>query len=147
MARRWLVAAALLLALGGCGDERDAEPATVPVPMTSSARPVPSGPATLASGQAAAAPARTTPTAAGRNPAGFAAEVRRELPGLLLDHRDEEILALAQQSCTSLAAGRSAGAVVAGVRTAGTDRASARRLVTLAITTVCPDQDRRLAEF
>jgi hypothetical protein len=121
--------AVLLVALGGCGDEPEAEPATVPVPGTSSADPVPSG------------------SAASKDPAGFAAVVQRELPELVLDHRDDEILALAQHACTALAAGRSAGAVEAEVRAFGTDRAGARELVRLAITTVCPEQERRLDEF
>jgi hypothetical protein len=69
------------------------------------------------------------------------------MPDLVLDHRDDELLALAQQACAALAAGRSAGAVVAEVRTFGTDQASARKLVKLAITTVCPEQDRRTDEF
>jgi hypothetical protein len=151
MARRWLGAAVLLLALGGCGDGPEAEPATVPVPVTSSAEAVPSRPAVVASrsagSQAAAAPAGATPQAAEERPADFVGVVQRELPDLAMDHRDEEILALAEQSCAALAAGRSAGAVVAEVRTFGTDRASARELVKLAITTVCPEQDRRSDEF
>ena len=35
----------------------------------------------------------------------------------------------------------------AEVRTFGADRASARELVRLAITTVCPEQDRRIDDF
>jgi hypothetical protein len=152
MARRWLVAAVLLLALGGCGDEPAAEPATVPVPATSVADPVPSRPAaTVGTTPKTAEPKTAAPEAAaqaaGPGAAGFAAAVQRELPELVLDHRDEEIVALAEQTCAALAAGRSAGAVVAGVRTFGTDRAHARQLVKLAIGTVCPDQDRRIGEF
>jgi hypothetical protein len=79
--------------------------------------------------------------------AGFVAAVQRELPELVVDHRDEEITALAEQTCAALAAGRSAGAVLAGVRTFGTGQAHARQLVKLAIGTVCPEQDRRIDEF
>jgi hypothetical protein len=145
MAKRWLVAAVLLLTLGGCGDEPEAEPATVPVPATSSATPVPSDPAVIASRAVAARPARTTPEAVGEQ--RFVAVVQRDLPGLAMDHREDEIAALARQACAALAAGRSAGAVVAGARTFGVARASARALVRLAIDTVCPEQDRRLDEF
>jgi hypothetical protein len=150
MARLWLVAA-LLLTLGACGDEPAAEPATVPVPATSVAPP-PASPTTVArsrtTGPKAAAPTRTTPKAVAKaDPAGFVSVVQRELPELAMDHRDEEIAALAQQACASLAAGRSAGAVVAEVRTFGTDQAGARELVKLAIDTVCPQQDRRVDEF
>jgi hypothetical protein len=154
MARRWLVAAVALLALGGCGDEPAAEPATVPVPATSSADPVPSRAAGVAS-RTAAAHAATAPTRAAPNveekfpagPAGFVAVVRREMPDVALDHRDEEIAAIAEQACAALAAGRPADAVVAAVRTYGTDQATARELVKLAIDTVCPEQDRRVDEF
>jgi hypothetical protein len=128
MTRRWWVAAALLLALGGCGDEPATEPVTVPVPVTSEADPAP-----------------TASPSAGDE--GFAAAARRELPDLLVDRRDEELLAVAQEACTGLAAGRSAGAVVAGVRAIGTDPAGARELVRLAIPAVCPEQDRRIDEF
>jgi len=160
MARRWLVAAVLLLALGGCGDEPAAEPATVPVPATSSDSPALTGRTTAtqaaAAGPATAGPAATERTATARaaneqgtaaGPAGLVAVVQRELPGVSVDHRDEEIAALAQQACAALAAGRSADAVVAGVRTFGTDRASARQLVRLAVGTVCPEQRRRINEF
>lgn len=153
MARRWLVAAVVLLALGGCGDEPEAEPATVPVPVTSSDAPAPSRPAVVASRSAparAAAPAPVTPQAVeeGRGgTAGFVTAVQRDLPSLAVDRRDDELAALARQACAGLAAGRSAGAVVTEVGAAGVDRAGARRLIRLAIATVCPGQDRRADEF
>jgi hypothetical protein len=155
MARQWLVAAVLLLTLTGCGDEPEAEPATVPVPATSSATPVPSDPAAVASRAAAArttaAPIPTAPKAvgeqAGSGPGGFVAAVWRTMPGLATDHREDEIATLARQACASLAGGRSARAVVAEVRTFGIDRADARALARLAIATVCPGQDGRLDEF
>lgn len=161
MAGRWVVAAvALVVTLGGCGDDTEDEPAIVPVPVTSGASPVPSGSAVVAAATAtggtgasaaptAAAPVRTSAdgaaTAAGL--AGFVAVVQREMPELIMDRRDEEIATLAQQACDSLGAGRSAGAVVDEVRTYGADRAAARELVKLAITTACPAQHRRATEF
>jgi ABC-type glycerol-3-phosphate transport system substrate-binding protein len=145
MAKRWLVAAVLLLLpLGGCGNEPEAEPATVPVPATSSAAAVPSRTAVAATRTPTAQAARQAEKKA---PGGFVAVVQREVPGLAMDHRDEEIAAIAEQACAALAAGRSAGAVVAGVRTYGTDRATARKLIRLAIETVCPEQDRRADDF
>ncbi|WP_158647558.1 DUF732 domain-containing protein [Actinoplanes sp. ATCC 53533] len=143
MAKRWLITAVLLLALGGCGDEPEAEPATVPVPATSSDAPAPARPPVVA-GQTAV---RQSATEAEKSAAGFVTIVQRELPGVAVDHRDEEIAALAEQACAALAAGRSADAVMAGVRAFGTDRASARELVRLAVGTVCPAQDRRIGEF
>ncbi|GAA3919080.1 DUF732 domain-containing protein [Actinoplanes auranticolor] len=155
MARRWLVAAVLLVALGGCGDEPEAEPATVPVPVTTS--PVPASPSVVASRVAgAAAPARTTaarttpqtPRAAGwADPAAFVAVVQRTMPDLALDRREDELATLAQRACAALAAGRSPAAVVAEVRAFGTDRAGARQLIKLAVDTVCPEQERRAREF
>jgi hypothetical protein len=168
MAGRWVVVAAVVLvALGGCGDEPEDEPAIVPVPVTSGASPVPSGSPVVAAATrtggtgAAAAPTAAGPTGTGpERPAGagaerptgaglagFVAVVQREMPELIMDRRDEEIATLAQQACDSLAAGRSAGAVVDEVRTYGTDRAAARELVKLAITTACPAQHRRTTEF
>jgi hypothetical protein len=148
MAKRWLVVVVVLLGVGGCGDDPEVEPAIVPVPAISVAPAVPSGSpgvamATRTKGTKAAAAAERT----GTGPDGFVAVVQREMPELIMDHRDEEIVGLAQQACDSLAAGRSAGAVVDEVRTYGTDRPAARRLVKLAIDTVCPDQDRRSGEF
>ena len=158
MARRWLVAAVLLVALGGCGDEPEAEPATVPVPATTSEAPVPASPSVVASRVAvAASPARTTaarttprttPKAAGRaDPAAFVAVVQRTMPSLALDRREDELVTLAQQACAALTAGRSAAAVVAEVRAFGTDQAGARQLIKLAVDTVCPGQERRAREF
>ena len=143
MARRWLVVAVLLLPLGGCADEPEAEPATVPVPVTSSAAPVPSPSAVSATRTATARAERPTRPARG----DFRTGVRRELPALALDRREEEIDGIAEQACAALAAGRSARAVVDGVRAYGTDAAVARKLVGLAIATQCPEQDRRAGEF
>jgi hypothetical protein len=119
MARRRLIGAVLLLCLSGCED--GSEPAHVPVPATTSEAPAPD--------------------------AGFVTAVRQDLPHLAVDRREEEIVALAEQTCTALAARRPADAVVGEVRAFGADGASARELVRLAITTVCPEQGRRAGEF
>lgn len=160
MAKRWLMTVALLLALGGCGDEADAEPATVPVPATSSA--APADPAMVASStpprHAAATTVRTTKPGpveekTGTGIEGFVAVVQARMPEIAMDRRDEEIAAIAEQACASLADGKEAGRIVAETRTLGmgetkaTDRAGARELIKLAIDTVCPDQDRRIYEF
>ncbi len=76
----------------------------------------------------------------------FVAAVRREFPALLIDHRDEEIAAIADRACGSLGQGRASNDVVAqaGTDVPGVDDATARRLVELAVKTVCPDLDRSL---
>jgi hypothetical protein len=155
MAKRWLIATALLLVLSGCGEDEKAEPATVPVPATTTTEPVAAG--RTATAQAApatsAAPAAPRTTAARKasgksgGVSGFVAVVQDELPEVAVDHREEELAGLAQQACSALAAGKDAGAVVAGTERFGTGEADAHRLIKLAITTVCPDQDRRLGEF
>lgn len=156
---RWLAATALLLALGGCGDD-GTEPAPVPVPATTSSGTTPTQALATESTTAGAAPtgrprpARKTPaarTAAG--PDAFVATVRDKLPEIALDRRDEEISTVAGQACADLAAGDDADHVVARTRSLGTtdaeatDQATARELIRLAIDTVCPDQDRRVDEF
>ncbi|MEV4640940.1 DUF732 domain-containing protein [Actinoplanes sp. NPDC049548] len=158
---RWLAATALLLALGGCGDDAT-RPETVPVPATTT-----SGTATRAmateSTTAGAGTATTTgrprasrTTAAARDaagPDGFVATVRDRLPEVALDRRDEELAAIGRQACADLAGGLDADKIVARTRSLGTadaeatDQATARELVKLAIDTICPDQDRRVDEF
>jgi len=139
MAKRWLVAAALLLALGGCGDEAGAEPATVPVPATS--------------GAAGAAPPQRVAEKIDTGIAGFVAIVQARMPEIAVDRRDEEIAAIAERACAALADAAEADAIVADTRTLGTgdaratNRHTARKLIKLAIDTVCPDQDRRIDEF
>jgi hypothetical protein len=164
MAQRWLVAAALLVALSGCGDDADTRPATVPAPATSSAAPTPSAPA-LAAGRHRAAPTATAPGRSDPRPeprsrrradqpravamgtSGFVAAVQHRLPEVAIDHRDDEIAEIAGQACTSLAAGEGARDVVADTERFGTDKATAHQLIKLAIDNVCPDQDRRIEEF
>jgi len=137
MTTRWLATAALLVALGGCSDGAGTRPADAPAPVTTPA----ATPATSASVREAV------------GPDAFVAGVRRSLPEVAADRRDEEITAIAAKACTALAGGEDADAVVAGTRTLGTpdaeatDEATARELVKLAIDTVCPDQDRRVDEF
>lgn len=78
---------------------------------------------------------------------GFVAAVQNRLPEVAVDHRDEEIAAIAGQACTSLAAGAGARTIVAGTERFGTDEATAHKLIRMAIDNVCPDQDRRIEEF
>src|SRR5215212_9766035 len=137
MRRLWVPAAATMLILTGCSG--DAEPADVPPPAAGTAPAAsPSASPSPAATTAAAKPTRTTrrpatkPTGAGL--AGFVAVVRSRVPEVALDRRDEEIEAVAQQACASLAAGRSADAIVDETRSLGTadaeatDQATAREL-------------------
>jgi len=165
MRRHWPVAAVAVLILAGCGD--DAEPAAVPaptaasatVPTTATTTSAPAATATATATATAGAPARTTagtrpaPARTGTGPDGFVDAVRARVPEIAVDRRDEEIQAIAQQACASLAAGTDADALVAETRSLGTadaeatDQATARELIKLAIDTVCPDQSRRVDEF
>ncbi|MEU4218364.1 DUF732 domain-containing protein [Actinoplanes sp. NPDC026623] len=167
MAHRWLVATVLLVALSGCGDDAGTGPATVPAPATSSDAPTPAAPVVAAgrhTAPAATGTPRTEPPAEPRSeprsgrragsprvvalgPSGFVAAVQDRLPDLAVDHRDDEIAEIAGEACTSLAAGEGARTVVAGTERFGTDEATAHKLIKLAIDNVCPDQDRRIAEF
>jgi hypothetical protein len=179
MTRRWLATAVLLVALAGCGDvalagcaDDRAEPAAVAVPAAGAPveSPAPVGsadsrPATRAATTHAATPRATGTTAAaggdGQTDAGsgskglddFVTVVRAKVPEVAVDRRDEEIEAIAQQACASLAAGKKADALVAETRSLGTadaqatDQATARELINLAIDTVCSAQRRRVDEF
>jgi hypothetical protein len=134
MTKRWLVAAALITTLTGC-----TEP-TAATPTLESTAAAPAQPGKHAR-QARAAAGGTT---------AFVAAVQRGFPALTVDRRDDELAAVAEQACADLTAGRDSATVLAGVRrldaTAIDDRI-ARRLVHLAVNTVCPDQDRRIGEF
>jgi hypothetical protein len=153
MRRLWAPAAAMMLILTGC---TAAEPAGAPA-QTAEVTPSVAPAATSATTTAAAEPTRTTrkpaPEDTGSGLAGFVAVVRSRVPEVALDRRDEEIAAVAQQACASLAAGTSADALVAETRSLGTadaeatDQATARELIKLAIDTVCPDQRDRVDEF
>ena len=143
MRRLWPVLAATALMLTGCGD--DAPPAPAPAPAATTATATATATATPEGSSAAATPPEST--------AGFVAVVRERLPEVAADRADEDIAAVAQEACTSLAAGTDADTIVAGTRSLGTadaeavDHATARELIKLAIDTVCPDQDRRVDEF
>jgi hypothetical protein len=174
MTKRWLtvVAAALVLATAGCGDDK-AEPGNVPVPATSSAS-APGASSSPASAQAQA-PAddptedpdvadtadpgadddtdASVPDDAAPGSGDFVSVVKQKLPQVAADRRDEEIALVAEQACAGLSAGLSADQVTAETRTLGTqdaeatDEATARELVKLAIDTVCLDQAKRVDEF
>lgn len=88
------------------------------------------------------APAPVPATAA---PVTFAASVQEKVPEVALDRREEELEAIGEQTCAALTSGEPAEAVLTGTGT--DDRPTARRLVTLAIGTLCPDQSVRAAEF
>ena len=83
----------------------------------------------------------------------FVATVQKRMPEVVADRRDEELEAVAEQSCALLASGTDAKTITAVARTLGTgdpdatDRSTARRLVELSIVTVCPDQRARAHEF
>jgi hypothetical protein len=79
---------------------------------------------------------------------GFVADVRSQVPQVAVDRRDEEIEEIAQQACPSLEADKKAAAVVTEVEEmAGVDKATADKLIKLAIETVCPAQHGRADEF
>ncbi|MFI5493726.1 DUF732 domain-containing protein [Actinoplanes sp. NPDC051859] len=157
MTTRWLAAAALLLTLGGCGDDLAAPSAVASAPAASAGSIPSSAPAQAqATGSPTARPPAPDKTPQGREATGtgaFVAVVQDVLPDVALDRREEELAAVAERACTALAAGAKADKVVAQTRTLGTadatatDQATARELIKLAIDTVCPDQDRRVDEF
>ena len=140
MTKRWLTTAVLVLALGGCSDDVTT-PVNVPVPTATSTAPEPAATVTASTGRSAAVPD------------AFVAAVRRALPEVAADRRDEELAAVAEQACSELADGEDADTVVGHTQTLGTldgqatDQATARELIKLAIDTVCPGQDRRVDEF
>jgi hypothetical protein len=148
MRRLWPAAvAATALMLGGCDGGTPAPDGATPatgVPTTSAA------PAATTTAGPSGTPGQEE---SGAGADRFVSVVRAQLPEVAADRRDEEIAAVAEQACTSLAAGDEADAVVAGTRSLGTldaeavDEATARELVKLAIDTVCPGQNRRVDEF
>lgn len=158
MTRRWLPATAALRALtglatalgpAGCG-ARPAEPAPTPAAptraVTGRGSAMPSDGPTIAR---ASRPRLSDPAAAAR----FVAVVRDRLPEIAGDRRDGEISLIAERACAGLGAGRRADEVVASTRSLGTmdaeatDESTARRLIELAIDTVCPRQVKRVHEF
>jgi Protein of unknown function (DUF732) len=128
------------MAMTGC-----AEPGTLPVPAPT--RP--------------ASPAPEPMPTNGKINAGtgndaldyFVSTVQKRMPKVAIDRRDEELEAVAEQSCALLASGTDATTIAAVARTLGTGnpaattRAAARRLVRLSIATVCPAEKLRAAEF
>jgi hypothetical protein len=84
-------------------------------------------------------PARET-AGAGSGDAGldrFVAQVQRQLPGIAVDRRDEEVEALGVEACQGLAAGEKDTAVADGISDQGVAPADARKLVALARTVAC----------
>ncbi|WP_305790214.1 DUF732 domain-containing protein [Symbioplanes lichenis] len=179
MTKRWLVATALITTLAGCAEPAPS-PMSAGAPVTAGpqtgapgsadaqagapAAGEPAAPGSAAGDPAGGAPAlestgdldarpgkhaQQARAAAAGTPA-FVAAVQREFPALAVDRRDDELAALADQTCADLTAGRDSATVLAQVRTldpGAVDDRTARRLVHLAVDTVCPDQDRRIDEF
>ncbi|PRY33460.1 DUF732 domain-containing protein [Pseudosporangium ferrugineum] len=153
MKRIWWAATVLLLATGGCSSGGEAEPATVPVPVTTATTTGGAPSRALATESTPAANRPRAPEPAAADPGAFIGTFREKLPELALDRRDDEIALIAEQACASLAANAPAGTVVAGTRSLGTidaeatDQATAREIIKLAIDTACPGQSRRVTEF
>jgi hypothetical protein len=134
---RFILIAAMALPVVGCAGP-GAEPAPAPSPSASPA------------------PTTNDETTAGTGDEGldgFVATVQKRMPEVVADRRDEELEAVAEQSCALLASGTDAKTVAAVARTLGTgdphatDRTTADELVRLSIVTVCPDQKVRAHEF
>jgi hypothetical protein len=147
MRRLWLVAAATVLILAGCGD--DPGPAAGPPATTATTTEAPA-----ATEQPSATGKPSAQTGTGAEPAAeFVSVVRDRVPEVAVDRRDDEIAAVARQACASLASGKEADALVEETRSLGTvdaeatDQATARELIKLAIDTVCPEQSGRVDEF
>jgi len=148
---RALAGIALLLGPAACAGPARTTAAPVPVASTGPVlNPVPERTTTPAR-DAAPRPRRTSPaprtapqdtgTGTGSGNAGldrFVAEVRRQLPGVALDRRDEEVEALGEQSCAGLEAGKSTNAVAGELGEEDVTPVDARKLVTLAGATACP---------
>jgi len=150
---RALAGIALLLGPAACAGPARTTAAPVPVASTGPVlNPVPERTTTPAR-EAAPRPRRTSPaprtapqdtgtgTGTGSGNAGldrFVAEVRRQLPGVALDRRDEEVEALGEQSCAGLEAGKSTNAVAGELGEEDVTPVDARKLVTLAGATACP---------
>jgi hypothetical protein len=155
---RWALPAVVLV-LAACGDDDEVKPADVPAPVPVESTATPDLTVTTTTPAAAKpAPATRKPTLKPAAPTGgglaaFVRVVQSRTPEIALDRRDEEIEAIAQQACASLAAGKKSDALVAETRALGTadaeatDQATARELIKLAIDTVCPDQRDRVDEF
>lgn len=142
----------LLLATGGCGSGDEEPPAAefvaaTPVTVDTTAGTAPE-PVRKAPPVRAAEPQKQQKPPPALDPAAFVRVVQASVPELAVDRRDEEIAAVAEQSCSSLAAGQDADTLVTETRnTAAVDRATARELIKLSIGTVCPAQQKRAREF
>lgn len=147
--RRILTTLALITTLAGCSTARTAETkatapaAEPPEPSAQVSTPVPQVTATQSPGVKSAPPqAKKTskPAGAGSGDArldDFVAAVRKRLPAVALDRRDEEVEELGEHACEGLSAGRSGKAVAAEIGEQGVPAADARALVALAGDTVC----------
>ncbi|WP_145830875.1 hypothetical protein [Actinoplanes teichomyceticus] len=146
----------LLAPVAGCAGPQPAWVEGRAAPSPGRAAPVPSravSPAAASSavrlppaaGSALAAPTVSLPPAsaatltgpggavAGGSPDRFVAEVRRQLPGLALDRRDEELVELGDQACTAHRTGRPEALDGYGLSAGET-----RRLTGVARAALCP---------
>jgi hypothetical protein len=144
-----LAGIAALLATAGCRAAGSTTAAPVPVASAATVlNPVPERTTTSAKAaatrprHASPAPRTAAPTGdAGSGDAGldrFVAAVQRDLPGVALDRRDEEVEALGEQACAGLEAGKTDTAVAGEIGAEEVTAADARKLVTLARSTACP---------
>lgn len=77
------------------------------------------------------------PPAVPVEPPSFVAAVQRQLPQVAVDRREEELAAIAEQVCASLADGKDRPAVLDEIRDAGFGAGDARTLLALAEETAC----------
>jgi hypothetical protein len=101
-----------------------------------SAQPPP-GQAPPASREPQASPEQTPGPGAVPSDERFLAAVRGQLPEMAMDLRSEEITEMGGQACESLAAGTARRSVAAELAEYGVPAADARKLVSLARTTLC----------
>jgi hypothetical protein len=138
--RNFVLIVALALPIAGCGVP-GTQPAPWPAPTTTAPSPAPTTNAPVDAGTASKALD------------GFVTTVQKRMPKVVADRRDEELEAVAEQSCALLASGADARTIAAVARTLGTadpyatDLSTAHRLVKLSIATVCPAEKRRAREF
>ncbi|WP_430782750.1 hypothetical protein [Actinoplanes sp. G11-F43] len=89
--------------------------------------------------------AAAAPETAG--PDTFVGVVRAQLPDIAAGRTDDQIQAIADTACAGLTAGKTGDAIVDTTRELGTDHATARELIKLAIDRTCLDQAPRVDEF
>jgi hypothetical protein len=131
-----------LASVAGCSEPSHVWVAGHPVPSASASpvaapppdsAPVAAAPPPVSSPAASASPSAVVPSAVVAGPERFVAAVRREMPELALDRRDEEIADLGGQACSSIRSGRGEALTEYGVTAA-----QARQLRRVARADLCP---------